>query len=163
MNVINEAKELFGNMRDVTAEEQESIDRYLKKISTPTGVNFFEIEKEERDAKMSGDLIGRKALLKHFTVSDDGRKIPEYDIDNFPITVSIKDVKNIIRKAPVAFDKEKVIKALQLEKENAEADYRRASNEDNYGEYDESGADYLLGKVAAYEVAIEVVEKGGLE
>lgn len=159
MNIINEAKEVFGNMRDATAEEQESIDKYLKKISTPTGVNFFEIVKEERDAKMSGDLISRKASLKQFTVSDDGRRIPEYDIDNFPITVSIKDVKDIIRKAPVAFDREKVIKALQLEKENAEANYRRESNKDDY---DESYADYWLGKVAAYEVAIDIVKKGGI-
>lgn len=61
---------------------------------------------------MSDDLISRKALLKQFTFSDSGRRIPEYDIDNFPITLSIKDVKEIVRKAPTAFDKEKVIEEL---------------------------------------------------
>ena len=62
----------------------------------------------------------RKALLKQFIVSDSGRRIPEYDIDNFPITLSIKDVKDIIRKAPTVFDKEKVIEEL-----NEKADYAR--------------------------------------
>ena len=62
---------------------------------------------------MSDDLISRKALLKQFSISDSGRRIPEYDIDNFPITLSIKDVKEIVRKAPTAFDKEKVIDELQ--------------------------------------------------
>ena len=58
---------------------------------------------------MSDDLISKKWLMKQFVVSEDGRRIPEYDCDNFPITISIKDVKDIIRKAPIAFDKEKVI------------------------------------------------------
>ena len=56
---------------------------------------------------MIDDLISRKALLKQFMLSDSGRRIPEYDIDNFPITLSIKDVKEIVRKAPTTFDKEK--------------------------------------------------------
>ena len=62
---------------------------------------------------MNDDLISRKALLKQFSISDSGRRIPEYDIDNFPITLSIKDVKEIVRKAPTAFDMEKVIDELQ--------------------------------------------------
>ena len=62
---------------------------------------------------MIDDLISRKALLKQFILSDSGRRIPEYDIDNFPITLSIKDVKDIIRKAPTVFDMEKVIEELE--------------------------------------------------
>ena len=87
---------------------------------------------------MSNDLISRKALLKQFILSDSGRRIPEYDIDNFPITLSIKDVKDIIRKAPTVFDMEKVIEELE---------------------------DYLFEKycVEGDEKIDEIVEKGGIE
>ena len=87
---------------------------------------------------MSDDLISRKALLKQFTVSNSGHRIPEYDIDNFPITLSIKDVKDIIRKAPTVFDMEKVIEELE---------------------------DYLFEKycVEGNEKIAEIVEKGGIE
>ena len=87
---------------------------------------------------MSDDLISRKALLKQFSISDSGRRIPEYDVDNFPIQISIKDVKDIIRKAPTAFDKEKVIEELE---------------------------DYLFEKycVECDEKIAEIVEKGGIE
>ena len=87
---------------------------------------------------MSNDLISRKALLKQFILSDSGRRIPEYDIDNFPITLSIKDVKDIIRKAPTVFDMEKVIEELE---------------------------DYLFEKycIEGDEKIDEIVEKGGIE
>ena len=87
---------------------------------------------------MSNDLISRKALLKQFILSDSGRRIPEYDIDNFPITLSIKDVKDIIRKAPTVFDMEKVIEELE---------------------------DYLFEKycVEGDEKIDEIIEKGGIE
>ena len=91
---------------------------------------------------MSNDLISRKALLKQFIVSDSGRRIPEYDIDNFPITLSTKDVKDIIRKAPTVFDKEKVIEELQ------------------------SPCNYTImaGKhFTTVDRAIEIIEKGGIE
>lgn len=39
----NEAKQLFGNMRDATKEEQESVKNYINKISTDTDVNFFNL------------------------------------------------------------------------------------------------------------------------
>lgn len=41
--IIEEAEELFGEMREATPEEQQSIDNYLKSISTPTGVNLFDL------------------------------------------------------------------------------------------------------------------------
>ena len=87
---------------------------------------------------MSEDLISRKALLKQFILSDSGRRIPEYDIDNFPITLSIKDVKDIIRKAPTVFDMEKVIEELE---------------------------DYLFEKycIEGDEKIDEIIEKGGIE
>lgn len=41
MNIIEEAKELFGEMRDITPEEQKRINNYIRDISIPTGVNVF--------------------------------------------------------------------------------------------------------------------------
>ena len=49
MSIIEEAKELFGEMRDATPEEQECIDNYLKDISELTGVNIFDLIKDEDD------------------------------------------------------------------------------------------------------------------
>ena len=104
------------------------------------------------------DLISRKALLKQFIVSDSGRRIPEYDCDNFPITISIKDVKDIIRKAPTAFDKEKVIGELKSW-EKASHD---AGIQSTYAELDNKASGYYQ-ESRAYHRAIEIVEKGGIE
>lgn len=46
------------------------------------------------------DLISRSALLKCFCVTKEGRRIPEFDCDNKEVTVSIKDVKRVIRDQP---------------------------------------------------------------
>lgn len=53
MSLIEEAKELFGEMRDATPEEQMFIDRYLQSISEPTGVNLFDFIEGE-------DLLSKK-------------------------------------------------------------------------------------------------------
>ena len=47
MSIIEEAKELFGEMRDTTPEEQECIENYLKDISIPTNVNVFDLIEDE--------------------------------------------------------------------------------------------------------------------
>lgn len=47
MSIIEEATQIFGEMRDTTPEEQECIDNYLKDISEPTGVNIFDLIKNE--------------------------------------------------------------------------------------------------------------------
>lgn len=99
---------------------------------------------------MNDDLISRKALLKQFIVSDSGRRIPEYDIDNFPITLSIKDVKDIIRKTPTVFDKGKVIEQIKV----LSAGIILNTNISD---------DYAEGYVRAAKDIIEIVEKGGIE
>lgn len=99
---------------------------------------------------MSDDLISRKALLKQFTFSDSGRRIPEYDIDNFPITLSIKDVKDIIRKTPTVFDKEKVIEQIKTLSTGIILNTNICD-------------DYAEGYVRAAKDIIEIVEKGGIE
>lgn len=58
------------------------------------------------------DLISRREFLKRFCVSKDGHRIPERDCDNFEVTVSIKDIKTIIKEQPTAYDVEKVVEQL---------------------------------------------------
>lgn len=41
-----EAKELFGDMRDSTPEENKAINKYISEISEDTGVNFFDFVEE---------------------------------------------------------------------------------------------------------------------
>lgn len=80
-------------------------------------------------------------MIKQFCVSENGQRIPEYDIDNFPVTISIKDVKDVIRKAPTAFDKEKVIEELR--------------SPDNYT--------IVAGKhFTTVDRSVDIVEKGGI-
>ena len=59
------------------------------------------------------DLISRSELLKRFLVNKDGHRIPERDCDNFEVTVSIKDVKTIIKEQPTAYDIDKVVAELE--------------------------------------------------
>ena len=61
------------------------------------------------------DLISRSELLKRFLVNNDGHRIQEIDCDNLEVTVSIKDVKTIIKEQPTAYDIEKVIDELESE------------------------------------------------
>lgn len=56
------------------------------------------------NGSVKGDLICRSDLLKKFCVNSEGRRIPEVDCDNHEITVSIKDVKSIIREQPTAYN-----------------------------------------------------------
>ena len=59
------------------------------------------------------DLISRSELLKRFLVNKDGHRIPERDCDNLEVTVSIKDVKTIIKEQPTAYDIDKVVEELE--------------------------------------------------
>lgn len=66
------------------------------------------------------DLISRGELLKRFLVNKDGHRIPERDCDNFEVTVSIKDVKTIIKEQPTAYDIDKVVEKLEHKKEEVQ-------------------------------------------
>lgn len=45
-------------------------------------------------------LIDADELLRKLTYSADGRRFPDYDCDNFPVQISVIDVKKMIREAP---------------------------------------------------------------
>lgn len=47
------------------------------------------------------EYIKQKDILRKFTF-EHGNYIPEVDVDNFPNTVSIKDIRRIIREIPAA-------------------------------------------------------------
>ena len=69
------------------------------------------------------DLISRSELLKRFSVTEDGHKIPEINCDNIEVTVSIRDVKTIIREQPTAYDMDKVVEELEELKNKDVCDY----------------------------------------
>ena len=40
-------KEIMREMRDATSEERQSVQKYIEKISKPTGVNFYDFFDKE--------------------------------------------------------------------------------------------------------------------
>ena len=92
------------------------------------------------------DLISRSELLKRFLVNKDGHRIPERDCDNLEVTVSIKDVKTIIKEQPTACDTDKIVERLK------EASYERFRNTGMGGEL-----------VVNLDDAIEIINGGGKE
>lgn len=46
MSLIDDANELFGDMRDTSPEELERINSYLDSISKPTGINIIDLLNE---------------------------------------------------------------------------------------------------------------------
>lgn len=91
------------------------------------------------------DLISRSELLKRFLVNKDGHRIPERDCDNFEVTVSIKDVKTIIKEQPTAYDVDNVVRQL---KTDSSVKLYGSGNSNNY--------------LIPLENAIEIVKAGGM-
>lgn len=89
------------------------------------------------------DLISRSKLLKRFLVNKDGHRIPERDCDNLEVTVSIKDVKTIIKEQPTAYSVDKVVDEFELHSF-------------------EFGTDTLPAHYVRLNDAIEIVKQGGM-
>lgn len=66
------------------------------------------------------DLISRQKLLKELTINRDGKRIPEVDIDNFPVTLTISQAKELIKNAPTAYDVDEVLENLENKTFSAE-------------------------------------------
>ena len=67
------------------------------------------------------ELIDRKELLKCFCITKDGKRIPEVDCDNHEITISIKDIKKIIREQPIVNTRKPMANIVEkLEEESYE-------------------------------------------
>ena len=97
------------------------------------------------------DLISRSELLKRFCINKDGHRIPERDCDNFEVTVSVKDIKTIIKEQPTAYDVDNVVKELNKLDVKAIKRYKGGT----FGDYE--GTDYYIKKSNA----IEIVKAGG--
>ena len=92
------------------------------------------------------DLISRSELINRFLVSKDGHRIPERDCDNFEVTVSVKDVKTIIKEQPIAYSVDKVVEELEAD---SSIKLYGSGNSDNY--------------LIPVKRAIEIVKRGGKE
>lgn len=53
------------NMRDATPEERESINKYIKSISKPTGVDFWDLKQEPKT-----DAVSRNDVIKMLNTMD---------------------------------------------------------------------------------------------
>ena len=93
---------------------------------------------------MSDDLINRKALLE---VIDISFIIPILKINLRPEHKAVLEIREIIMNMPTAFDKEKVIKELEYDKEMS-AKYSTGLREQ--------------GHIEAFDEAISIVKKGGI-
>ena len=100
-------------------------------------------------------LIDANELLRTFTVNSDGRRIPEKDCDNFDITISLKEIKRIVRECPTVYDLNKVVNKLKKELELADNEKDRCLRE-NKLQFD-SAKGYAQGIA----VAVDFV-KGGI-
>lgn len=91
------------------------------------------------------DLISRSELLKRFLVNKDGHRIPERDCDNLEVTISVKDVKTIIKEQPIAYSVDKVVEKLEILADNSN---------------DHMCESYFDGKEDGIREAIEIVKLG---
>ena len=95
------------------------------------------------------DLISRIELLKRFCVTKDEHRIPERDCDNFEVTVSIKDVKTIIKEQPTAYSVEKVVEKLEEMRANKTCNKEKCDTKD-------------ICRTCVVDDAIEIVKQGGV-
>ena len=96
------------------------------------------------------DLISRSELINRFLVSKDGHRIPERDCDNFEVTVSVKDVKTIIKEQPTAYDIDKVIEKLEEIRANKTCNKEKCDTKE-------------ICRICVVDDAIESVKQGGKE
>ena len=105
------------------------------------------------------DLISRIELLKRFCVTKDGHRIPERDCDNLEVTISVKDVKTIIKDQPTAYDVEKVIDELEELKNKDICDYLDC---DVCLYYKKCGVETDQSNNLKWDKAIEIVKQGSV-
>ena len=95
------------------------------------------------------DLISRIELLKRFCVTKDGHRIPERDCDNLEVTVSIKDVKTIIKEQPTAYYIDNVVEELERIRAKETCNKEKCDTKE-------------LCRICVVDDAIEIVKHGGV-
>ena len=98
---------------------------------------------------MNNDLISRESLLKDI---DEVIEQYSYEKDGAAVMDALTCVRDMVNDMPTAYDVEKVIKQLESEASHC------ASFFDGY--YTD---DYERGKFEAYNEAVEIVKRGGME
>lgn len=88
-------------------------------------------------------------------MNKDGHRIPERDCDNLEVTISVKDVKTIIKEQPTAYDVGKVVD--ELEEWSFETKIL-VPNNNELGEYEEE----VERKIICTQNAIEIVKSSGV-
>ena len=95
------------------------------------------------------DLISRSELLKRFLVNKDGHRIPERDCDNLEVTVSIKDVKTIIKEQPTAYDIDKIVEKLEKIRAKETCNKEKCDTKE-------------ICRICVVDDVIEIVKRGGV-
>ena len=95
------------------------------------------------------DLISRSELLKRFLVNKDGHRISERDCDNLEVTVSIKDVKTIIKEQPTAYDIDKIVEKLERIRAKKTCNKEKCDTKE-------------ICRICVVDDAIEIVKQGGV-
>lgn len=90
--------------------------------------------------------------MKKVTINCDGKRIPETDIDNFPITLTVREIRDLIRKEPLAYDVDKVIGQL----EECKSIMLSPTTMDCFG----TNCEHSDCLVCVFEKAIEIVKSG---
>lgn len=99
-------------------------------------------------------LIDADELLRTFTVNSDGQRITEKDCDNFDLTISLKEIKRIIKEQPAAYDVNKVIiKLVTLDTQYLLMSHNTEDEKCIYA-YDQVRS--------ALDDAIEIIKRGGI-
>ena len=63
-------------------------------------------------------LIDADKLMRKLLINSNGQAIPEVDCDNFPINLTIKEVKDLVRNQPTAYDVDEKCTRLKLTRKN---------------------------------------------
>lgn len=100
---------------------------------------------------MMSDLISRKARLEEISILMNGaeqHQTGEYKEGYIGALVALK---MLTEQADTAYDPDKVVKQLEKEHQEAKIEYNRECHS------------YYEGKMIAFDNAIEIVKKGGVE
>lgn len=78
------------------------------------------------------EYVERNEILKPFILAPDGTRYKEVDCDNFPVTVSLKIIKQMIREVPAA-DVRPMVRGRWIYKKKLRGGFSRVTGTDDDG------------------------------
>ncbi len=143
-------EEAISHIRDIIAESN----------SIKPSMVIFELEKEALRVAIEAleqepceDAISRREVIKKFTYNHKGKRIPDYDCDNFPAQISIKTVKEMLRELPSVTSQPKTD---MLDKIRAEIEQYIDKEKLRFGGQFDSGLNLALKIIDKYKTESEV-------